>query len=128
MREHWHPLLFAISPVLFLYAHNSANLPVEVLGRPLLAALLFGVAALALARIVVRDAARGALLASALMLLWATYGHVLALLSAAGPVGGALAHHRVIMPLGILLLSVVAWALRRGRPRRSWWAPWRRSR
>ena len=120
MREQWHPLLFAISPVLFLYAHNSANLPVEVLGRPLLAAPMLGITALVLARIVVRDAARGALLASAMMLQWATYGYVLALLSAAGSVGEALGHHRVIMPLGIILLSMLIIALRRGHPGLAW--------
>jgi len=120
LREHWHPLLFAISPVLFLYAHNSANLPVDVLGRPLLAALVLGVTALVLARIIVGDAARGALLASALMLQWATYGHVLALLSAAGPVGEALGHHRVLFPLGIILLTMLIIALRRGHPGIVW--------
>jgi hypothetical protein len=118
LRERWHPLLFAVYPVLFLYAHNSTNLPVEVLGRPLLAALVLGVSAVALAQVVVRDATRGALLASAMMLFWGGYGHVLALLPAAGRIGETLGHHRVLWPLGFILLSGLACALRREHPNR----------
>ncbi len=116
MRERWHPLLFAVYPVLFLYAHNSDNLPAAVLGRPLLGALMLGIMALVLAGLVVRDAARGALLASVMMLLWA----VLALLAGAGTVGEVLGHHRVLLPLEFTLLIVVASVLRRGQPSPAW--------
>ncbi len=120
MREHWHPLLFALYPVLFLYAHNSTNLPAGVLARPLFIALFFGLVAMILAWVIVKNAGRGALLASTLVLAWFSYGHVLALLSVAGPVGGFLGHHRILLPLEIFLLGGLAYVLRQGHPGLTW--------
>ncbi len=115
MRERWYPLLLAFYPVLFLYAHNSANLPIGVIGRSLVAALLMGLAALLCARLLIKDAVSGALLAAAMVIFWGTYGQFLALLPESGWVGKVLKHHRVLVPLGGFLLGALAYSLRSGR-------------
>lgn len=40
-----HPLYFAVLPVVFLYAHNKEELPLQVVGYPL---VVLGLSALAL--------------------------------------------------------------------------------
>ena len=111
MRWRWHPLLFAIYPVLFLYARNSGNLPVGVLTRPLVVAVAFGLVVWAASRLVTRDGVQGALLATGALVLWSAYGHVHELLgeSFAG-------QHRVLLPVWV---SLVVWLIvmtRRGQP------------
>ncbi len=120
MKERWHPFLFAIYPVLFLFAQNNSSLPVELLGRPLLASLLLGSLALVVARLVLKDARQGALLAAAMILFWGTYGQFLLLLPTDGLVGKIFRHHRVLLPLGFILLGCFAWKLRRSQPSAAW--------
>ncbi len=114
MRWRWHTLLFAVYPVLFLYARNSGNLPGEVLVRPLVAAIVLAVVTLLLARVVVGEWLRGVLLASALVVTWSLYGHVHAVLTGAGGVVAWLGHHRVLLPLWFALVVWLAVILRRG--------------
>lgn len=112
MRWRWHTLLFAVYPVLFLYARNSGNLPGEVLTRPLVVALAFGLLVWLLSWRAARGAERGALLATAVLVLWYAYGHVHALLAPS-----VFGQHRVLLPLW---LAVVVWlgaVMRRGRVR-----------
>nr|MBC8425769.1 hypothetical protein [bacterium] len=112
MRWRWHTLLFAVYPVLFLYARNSGNLPGEVLTRPLVVALAFGLLVWLLSWRAARGAERGALLATAVLVLWYAYGHVHALLAPS-----VFDQHRVLLPLW---LAVVVWlgaVMRRGRAR-----------
>lgn len=71
-----HPLLLAIFPVLFLFAHNIAQVSLQQLWIPLVvaiavAALLWGLAAAGL-----RDRQKGGVLASLLMTLLLSHGHL----------------------------------------------------
>jgi hypothetical protein len=71
-----HPLLLAAYAVLFVYAANiSEVLPAELL-LPLTLALLIAAAALAVCALLFRDLRRGALLASAIVLAIAFFGHI----------------------------------------------------
>ncbi|HOF87664.1 MAG TPA: sulfatase-like hydrolase/transferase [Armatimonadota bacterium] len=73
----WHPLLFAVCPILWLYGHNIGELSPRALWPPLGVALLFtGVLWLALFALTRRDAARAGLLTTLLVVLIFTYGHL----------------------------------------------------
>ena len=71
-----HPLLLAAYAVLFVYAANIDEvLPADLLG-PLLVALGAAAVVLALCALLYRDLRRGALLASAIVLAVAFFGHL----------------------------------------------------
>ena len=75
-----HPLLLAAYAVLFVYAANiSEVLPADLVG-PLTTALLVAAVILALCSLLFRDARRGAVLASAIVLAVAFFGHIADLL------------------------------------------------
>ena len=71
-----HPLLLAAYAVLFVYAANIDEvLPADLLG-PLLVALAAAAVVLALCALLYRDLRRGAVLASAIVLAVAFFGHL----------------------------------------------------
>lgn len=111
MRWRWHPVLFAVYPVVFLFARNSGDLPAEVLWRPLGVALGFGLVVWAVARRVAGDGARGALLATGFLMLWSVYGHVHEVLE-----GSPLGQHRVLLPVWIGLVVWIVLSVWNGRP------------
>jgi len=111
VRWRWHPLLFAVYPVLFLYERNSTNLPPSVLVPPLITVITFGFVIWLVSRLVTRDAKRGALLATAVLVLWSAYGHVHALLGET-----FIGQHRVLLPAWILLIVPLGQMMRRGIP------------
>jgi hypothetical protein len=71
-----HPLLLAAYAVLFVYAANIGEVLPADLVAPLLVALLGAAVVLAVCALVFRDVRRGALLASALVLAVAFFGHL----------------------------------------------------
>jgi hypothetical protein len=72
-----HPLLLGAFPVLFLFAENvDQQVTLAPLWPPLGAALLGGLATLLLGAAVLRDWLRGPLLASLLVALFFSFGHV----------------------------------------------------
>ena len=110
-RWSWHPLLFAVYPVVYLFGRNCGDLSLDVLWRSLGVALALGVLVWILARRVAGDGSRGALLASGFLVLWSVYGHGHQVLA-----GAWFGQHRVLLPVWI---GAVAWMLRsirRGRP------------
>jgi len=70
-----HPLLLAAYAVLFVYANNVSEILPEALWWPLAVALGLGAATLAICALLYRDPRRGGLLASALVLAFAFFGH-----------------------------------------------------
>lgn len=106
----FHPLLLAAFPVLFLWSRNAAEVMTgQVL--PLLGmALAGGAGAYALAALVLRRQHRAALVASALLVLFFSYGHVWQL---AGGEGAA--HGWLLTVWGVLAAGAVAAALRAAR-------------
>lgn len=116
-----YPFLFAAFPVLSLYA---ANLQEGVtLGQvlPILGVVLAltGAATLA-ARWALRDAAKAGVVASALVLLFFSYGHVRNVILEWGDGGALLSRHRYLLTLWALLAIgsvVLATRARPGLPR-----------
>jgi hypothetical protein len=76
-----HPLLFAAYPVLFLFAQNLGDVLLRDVVPP---AGRYAIAAAAIwlfASVALRDLRRGAIVASALVVFWTSYGHVAGLLA-----------------------------------------------
>lgn len=95
-----HPLLFAIYPVLFLYAQNVDFTPFNDVVAPLVVVLAAALLLLLALYAVLRDAARAGLLVSIFALLFFSYGHVVDLLEDFQPTVGRF----TIGPNAVLLL------------------------
>ena len=108
MNKPFHPFLFSAYFVLALLGLNVDQVRLSVVLRPLVAALLAAALLLAGLRLWLRDGRRAAILATLLLTLFFTYGHVYNALEQAGiPLG----RHRVLMPLWVALAGVSAWLL-----------------
>ncbi len=95
----FHPFLFAIFPVLFLFSRNVGHIPfAEVLG-PLLAVLTVASLLLFLTRIIFRDFDRAGMVVSFFLILFFSYGHFFEAISSW--VRGALrtSPHEYLFPL-----------------------------
>ncbi len=114
-----YPILFAIFPVLSLAAYNVEQISLNVVPRPLLASLLFGVILFGLARLVLRDWYRAALVALAALFLFFAYGQVYNLLEDTTLAGMSIFRHRTLLPLfGILFATIFFLILRLRQPAR----------
>ncbi|UCE24241.1 MAG: hypothetical protein JSU74_13275 [Candidatus Zixiibacteriota bacterium] len=70
-----HPLLFSLFPVLFLYAQNADEMKLVDLLLPLLLVGLTAVLLTSVVSLITRNARKGALISSVIMLLFLSYGH-----------------------------------------------------
>ena len=74
----FHPVLFAVAPILFVYAHNGARIPIDP--RELLVPIALSLAVTAVLWAVLgllfRSAARAAPIVSLFLVLFFTYGHI----------------------------------------------------
>ncbi len=109
-----HPVLFAAFPVLYLYAHNIQE---GVSGSDLLRSLVVvigGTAVLfAFAFLLLRDQRKAGLAASALVLVFFSYGHVYNALAGTRIAGVLVGRHKIIGPLWVVLaVAVVIAAIR----------------
>jgi hypothetical protein len=71
-----HPLLWALAPALFLYAHNSGELAFSALGVPLLVCLTFALALWGLITLGIRNGVHSGLMTTYVLILVFSYGHV----------------------------------------------------
>ena len=106
-----HPLLFAVAPILFLYSHNAAKLPIapSELLLPLAISFAAALGLWLLLWLVMRSSRRAALVVSLFLALFFLYGRAQ---DALGP-----GTTPVLLPaaaIGILLLGIIFFA----RPRR----------
>lgn len=76
------PIALSAYPVLFLFAHNQGQTYAADLGRPLAVSMAGGALVLGCAALVYRDVAKAGLLASAFVVLFFGYGHVVNLFPA----------------------------------------------
>ena len=77
-----HPVLFGLFPILFLYAQNARETALGDIWTPLGITLAAVLAAQAVFSLVFKNREKGALLTTVLVLLFFSYGHLVALLSA----------------------------------------------
>ncbi len=97
----WHTLAVSVVPALFLFAQNAAQqVTLAPLWAPLFVCLMIGVAVLLLGILVTRDVERGGLLATLILLLFFSFGHVWNL------VGAPMDASRWLMAAGYILIGV----------------------
>lgn len=119
-----YPFLFAAYPVLALAAHNFHQIAAGQIWRPLLASLLLAGIVLCLARLLLRDWQRAALLATLVLLLFFSYGQVYAELKNVTLAGVLPFRHRTLGVLwGVLLAAGIYWVWRRLKNPAEW-TPW----
>jgi hypothetical protein len=106
----FHPLLLAAYPILLLFAENQAEVPLGEVVEPIVGAALAVCLITLVAGIVLRDLRRGAIIASALALVWFTFYQVALVVR---PLG-ILPTVQVALSLGIVMLCVYITA--RARP------------
>ena len=87
----FHPLAFAVFPLLALFTHNNGAVRLSEIKMPLLWTLLGTAAAWALFGLILRSFKKGALISSAAVLIFYSYGHITRMLpdgfkSAIGPI------------------------------------------
>jgi hypothetical protein len=97
-----HPFLFALSPILFLYSYNLSSIPVNPgeLVLPVLLALGATAVLWLLLALILRDQAKAGLLATLVVALGSSYGHVYPALTS------GLISHGYLLVLWLLLLGL----------------------
>jgi len=100
------PLLFALYPILALWAYNFEVMqPVEVV-RPIFITVLGTVLLLLILRLLSKSWLLAGLLTTLVVLLFFTYGHVFGMVSSFPGIGVLLGRHRILGPLWFVLLIV----------------------
>jgi hypothetical protein len=71
----WHPILFAFFPTLSLYSRNQADYPIQVIFIPLIVTAVAAAGLWLLAKLLLRNSAKAALIVSLFLVLFFSYGH-----------------------------------------------------
>ncbi|UCE02230.1 MAG: sulfatase-like hydrolase/transferase [Candidatus Latescibacterota bacterium] len=118
----WPPLLFAIHPILFLYAQNVEDVQPGEMLLPIFLCALLAAALLLLLAILLRDALRASLLTTLVLLLFFSFGHAVALVEKIPLV--ALAPQLTVVIVSLALLALAAWWIVRTRTKLERAASW----
>lgn len=107
-----YPIVFSIFPALSLAAHNLHEISLDVMIRPLLVSVLFGIILFGLMKWLLRDWYRAALATFVILLFFFTYGRAYAALEDKTLANIAIFRHRILLPflgflLGVLLFVIV---------------------
>src|SRR5215217_1418682 len=111
-----HPLFFAAYPILALLAFNATELNVPNGFRSLLVSAILALLLLLAFRWIYHDAKLGALAASALLILFFSYGHIYDQSIGITVFGKHPFQHRTLIPLWVVLGILVLWGASR-RPK-----------
>ena len=105
-----YPFLFAIFPVISLAASNIGQIfPGEII-RPLVFSLLLSFALYGSAYLVLRDTNRAAMVTTALLFLFFSYGQIYSAFEGSDVLGLSLFRHRILFPLFLILgLVAIVW-------------------
>jgi len=106
-----HPVLFALAPILFVFAHNRARVPISVseLLLPVAVALAVTAVLWLILGLVLRGAPRAALIVSLVLVLFFLYGHV------ANALGPKRIRGWELQAIWLLVLAVGTWLAVRAR-------------
>src|SRR5437016_1686838 len=103
----FYPILFSIFPILSLAAFNISEISLDVVIRPLLASLVFGIAIYAILWLILRDASRSALASLTIIAPFFLYGQVYNLLNDVTFKNISIFRHRTLLPLfGLLAITL----------------------
>jgi hypothetical protein len=96
------PLLFAIFPILSLWATNFSRIDAQDVLRPLLEAILAALVIYFILKWVLRDGGKAGLLSTLVLFLYFSYGHIFAMIRGIPDLG--LTRNRIMGPLWLLAL------------------------
>jgi hypothetical protein len=108
-----HTIVFAAYPILALLVSNLSEVSLATAVRPMVLSLIAGIILFLILRLILRDGRRAALISSAVLILFYSYGHIYILLKGVNLQGVYLFRHRTLIPIlvgGVFLL--VWWILR----------------
>jgi hypothetical protein len=107
----FHPLLFACAPILSLFAANQGHVILVELWLPLLAALLLVISSWVVCASIVRDLERSAVMASAIAVLYFSFGRALLVLEDRYLVGERPFEEALLLWVWAVLFALVCGAL-----------------
>jgi hypothetical protein len=111
-RELWlHPFLFAFFPVATLLAGNLGEMDFSMIIRPTLASLLAALVVLLIARLVLRDTRKAAVLTTFYMLMFYSYGHIYNLIKSDTILGFEYGRHRILLLVWGVVCILGSWLL-----------------
>lgn len=109
----FHPLLLALYAPLTLMAGNILQIrPGDAL-RSILVFLILGIIVTLITRVLVKNWHTAALISSVLILLFISYGQVLAELKTVTIAGEIAGRHRYLLPLWLLIANLAIWGILR---------------
>ncbi len=115
-----YPWLISLYPVVALLGQNVDQVSLAVGLRPLaLSVLLIAVGVIA-GRVLLRDWAKAAALATLGFVLFFSYGHVYSYVERINATGWVIGRHRYLLPLWTGLLGFGAWRILRAKDMRRW--------
>jgi hypothetical protein len=106
-----HTIIFALYPIIAIYAINLGKVDPLVIFRPLVIGLLFGLIILLLTRVILRDWLRAGLVTSLFLILFFSYGHVYRLLEEVNILGFTLGRHRNLIILWTAIFIIGTWLI-----------------
>ncbi len=110
-----HPILFTAYPVIALLANNIEEIKVDIALRALLISCIMGYLLFSLLKYLLKDRLKAGISASAILVIFFSYGHLYNYLSAGNPLTMTLGRHRYLAPVSILIGTlVVGWVIRKG--------------
>lgn len=115
-KKHFHPIFFALYPVLTLLSANVAEIPIKDSFRAILFSLLLVVLVLVFFQALLRNWSKSSLLTSLLLIVFFSYGHIYGLLAGIELWGIQLGRHSILLVVfGIVVILVGWWILFRLR-------------
>ena len=104
-----HPILFAVYPMLFLYARNADEFPPSVVVAPILISVTMAVALWRLLYVFFRDTQKSGAIVALFVLMFFSYGHFYRLMENSGVMRiGMFGDQKVVLGLYALLLLIAA--------------------
>jgi hypothetical protein len=110
----FHPLLWAVFPPLALLGNNISQVPPGDAVRSLLVSFILSLVLWVIYRPVMGSWRKSAIVASATLVLFFSYGHIYQLIEDKFILGFNIGRHRFLIPLFVLMLVfIIVWTIRR---------------
>jgi len=109
-----HPFIFAISPILFLYAHNIAEVPATDLLLPGLIVVIGTVILLLSLRLTLKNREKAAIVTSLFLVLFFVYGHIRHLILSYW-IDVTISVNLFLLPIWVLMFSLGVFFIIRAR-------------
>jgi len=110
-----YPILFSLYPILFLLGNNASEVRPNESIRAIVLVLLCTLLLLALFRMIMSGWEAASLMATIVVVMLLSYGHLYRSLRDLMPGGSQIIRHRFIFPAIIILLILILWIIRRNR-------------